>query len=50
MERNSTAGFALTSTGRRRDQRSFLTSRMGEMTGMVEASWWFMEGYRRFFM
>ena len=26
------------------------TSRTGEMTGMVEASWWFMEGYRRFFM
>ena len=24
------------------------TSRTGEMTGMVEASWWFMEGYRRF--
>ena len=23
------------------------TSRTGEMTGMVEASWWFMEGYRR---
>ena len=38
MERNSTAGFVSTSTGRRRDQRRFLTSRTGEMTGMVEAS------------